>query len=325
VKLSWDETRAPRVEATIVCRVPTEQATLDLIDPRTGVRVEISVGYLRPGGVADVQLVADLGLRSRRVSRPADTLTLVARSDEALLIDNAPSTGVTVNQPTTWQCVSYVIGLVLPAAPIVWAGTTPGPAVNQATPDADKWDLVNDLRDRIGTQVYDDGLRTWRIEDIAQLGTSVLDLKVGSNGTILTTDTGLDREEGWFNRVYLRYQWESAGVTQRVVAVRSITSGPFTAATGNVRCYREDRELVTTSTEATAAAAALVARMVTRGRTFSLRAIAAYWLRPGMTVTVTLPIGDPELHLVVSVEFDPVDGTMDVTTRLPDTSFTIGA
>ena len=44
-----------------------------------------------------------------------------------------------------------------------------------------------------------------------------------------------------------------------------------------------------------------------------------------MTVTVTLPLGAPQDHLVAAVDFDLAAGTMTVTTRLPDGTYTIGA
>ena len=41
-------------------------------------------------GEDDVQTVADLALRNRRVNRPRNTVTLTVASDEALVIDAAP-------------------------------------------------------------------------------------------------------------------------------------------------------------------------------------------------------------------------------------------
>lgn len=324
-RVGWDETRAPRVNASLTCRVPTDQALLDRIDPRTGARVEITAGYVRPGGIEDAHVIADLGLRSRRVSRPDDLLTIEAASDEALMIDNAPSVSLTVNQPTTWEAVRQVIFSVLSPA-VTSTVSTPGPAVNQTTKDADKWTVLNDLRDRIEAQVYDDGLRQWWIVDQPVIGEPKHYLAVGQNGTIVTSDAGMDRDSGWYNRVYLRYQWrDGAGAEQLVTAVRSITSGPYSTASGNVRTFRDEREVATTQTEANNAAAALVKRTVTRGRSFGLSAVSAYWLRPGHTVNVKLPLGDDENHLVQSVDFDLKTGLMNVSTRLPDNTGTVGA
>lgn len=323
-RLGWDETRSPRVEATLTCRVPTDAAQLARIDPRTGARLEVDLGYTRPGGVQDIHTVADLSLQARDVTRPDDLMTLTARSDEALVIDDAASASLTVNTATTTAGMAYLIGLCVPSPNITVTAST-GPAINQSQRDGDKWDALADLADRIGARVYDDGLRTWWITPTPTLDTPALELAVGDGGTIDTSDSGLGRE-GWYNRVYLKHSWvDTSDVEHLVRSVRSITSGTYQAVVGNTRTLIEERNTPATQTQADAAATSLVARTVTRGRSFSLSAVSAYWLRPGHTVRVTLPTGDPEDHLVVSVEFDLRTGLMDVSTRLPDNTGTIGA
>ena len=49
----------------------------------------------------------------------------------------------------------------------------------------------------------------------------------------------------------------------------------------------------------------------------TITAHAAYWLRPGMTVTVQLPVGDQQRLLVRQVTFNPVNGTMSVSLYQP--------
>jgi hypothetical protein len=72
-----------------------------------------------------------------------------------------------------------------------------------------------------------------------------------------------------------------------------------------------------------AMAASLLRRCLAKGRGIDLSAIAAYWLRPTQTVTVQLPIGPQERHLVRAVEFSLHEGTMQVSTKNPDTVSTI--
>lgn len=324
-RVAFDETRAPRVQASLTCRVPTDQALLDRLDPRTGARLVIDAGYRRPDGLEDVQPLVDLGLRSRRVARPNDTMTLEGASDEALVIDNSASVGGSVVEINTQNGIANTIREIFPGLTFDTTGAPGGAALNQS-PMGNKWTLVMDLADRIGAQVYDNGLRSWFIRPMPVLTTPALGVAVGVNGTILGSDAGLDRDEDWGNRVLLTYKWtDSSNVAHQVYGVRSITSGVYAAVTGNTRVVEVDREIPATQTEANAAAASLVARTVTRGRSFSLQAISAYWLRPGHTIEVTLPLGDPEQHLVTGVEFDLGEGTMRVTTRLPDNTGTIGA
>lgn len=324
--VSWDEARSPRVEARLTCRVPTDQAQMDRIDPRTGVRLVITAGYRRQNGLEDVQPLCDLGLRTRVVNRPANEMTLVALSDEALVIDDAPSNGGTCTGTNTVEGIKQTVRRIFPGLAFTTGlGGAYGPAVSQS-PLGDKWDLVTDLADRIEAQVFDDGTRSWYIIAPPVLSTPALQLAVGAAGTITASETGLDRDAGWYNRVFVTYEWrDGSDVDHTVVAVRSITSGPYAAAAGNTRTLELHRDVPTTQTEANASATSLVRRTVTRGRSFQVTGISAYWLRPGHTVELALPLGDPEQHLCTAVTFDLKSGDMDVTTRLPDGTYTIGA
>lgn len=322
-RLGFDETRSPRVSAELAARVPTDAALLGRIDPRTGARVELDVGYVRPGGVVDVHTIADLVLRSRPVSRPDDVMTLTAESDESLVIDGSPVVGAAFTSANTTTAIRDVLRAVFPTlSPTV---TSPvGPAITQG-PYEDRWDLVLDLADRIGARVFDDGLRVWHIDPAPVIGAVAADLSVGSSGTITTSDAELGRAD-WANVVLLTYRWrDTSDVEHTITATRRVQTGPYAANVGNSKILPVEREVSTTQTEANAAAAALVARSVTRGRSLVVRAVSAYWLRPGDTVNVTLPTGPTEQHLVVSVEFDLALGLMQVTTRLPDNTGTIGA
>lgn len=325
--LSWDDTRSPRVEASIECRVPTDQELLNRLDPRTGARLEVEAGYRRPDRLEDAHLIADLGLRARTVRRPEDTMTLTALSDEAIIIDDAPSSAGTITGSSTVLAIREMVRLFFPGESLTLTGlsTLTGPSINQS-PMGDKWEAIADLSDRVGAQTFDDGLRNWNLAVPATVTDPAAELYVGQAGTVIDSETGLDRDDGFYNRVFLRYEWRDSGGTEYVVkATRSITSGIYAATVGNVRTLELRREIPTTQTEANAAAAALVARTVTRGRSFAVRAVSAYWLRPGMTVETKLPIGDAEQHVVSRVEFDLRAGDMRVTTRLPDNTGSIGA
>lgn len=324
-RVAFDETQSPRVQASLSCKVPADVATLGRIDARTMARLQLDAGYSRPDGTADVHALADLALRDRRVGRPGNTMAVTGSSDESLLIDAATCVSGTINDTTTLAAISTVIHQVLPAATVQSSLSSAGPAVNQSQVDTDRWDTVADLADRIGAQVFDDGLRVWHVNDVPGLSAIALTVSDGEGGTLVTSDAGLGRDD-WANWVVLRYVWtDASNVRQRIIGSRRITSGPYVAGAGNIKFYTEDRETPTTQAQADAAAAALVARMVTRGRSLTISTPSAYWLRPGDTIRVQLPTGDPEVHLVARVEFDLRTGLMDITTRLPDNTGTIGA
>lgn len=320
--LSWDGARAPRVQASLTCKVPETVADLAVIDPRLGVRVEIDCGYILPGGEEDVQTIADLGLRQIKVSRPDNRVLLECASDEALLIDASPAANASTTGATTAAAITDLIGQGISPAPMVTSSVT-GPSVT-VDPVTDRFETVRDLADRVNAKVYDDGLRDWFIVPAPTVAaTPNMSLTVGEGGTILDSDSTLTRD-GWFNYVYLRYRWtNTSGVDQSVQATAAINEGPF-AITGpsGKRIYMEEREVPTTQAEANAAAAALLDRFMTRSTTYSLSSIAAYWLRPGQTVSVTLPLAPAAKHLVERITFRPLLGTMDLETREDTETYT---
>lgn len=314
--VDWDERRTPRVEARITCRAPVDVDELAQVDARLGARLVVDAGYLRPDGFENVIELCNLGLRSRRVSRPGDTMALVAQSDEALVLDDAPSSGGSAVGASTTAAITAVIQAVLPSVtPTVTASA--GAAINES-PLGDKWTRVEDLADRIDAKVYDDGTRAWFIAPTpTSLANPLHTLRIGQDGTITRTDKELGRDE-WFNRVFLTHDWVDTGGTRHiVVAVKSILSGPYAATTGNVRTLEVRRETSISQGGADAAAQAMVNRTVTRGHNDALTAVSAYWLRPGDPVTV-VDVEGALTQLVSTIAFHLRPGLMDLTTRLND-------
>lgn len=324
-RMSIDETRSPRYQASLTCRVPTDVAVLGRIDPRLGARLLVDVGYSRPDGTADVHTVADLALRTRNVTRPDNRMTLTAASDECLVIDAAYVATGQLTASNTLNAIATVIHQVLPSAAVSYTAAG-GAAVDQQQADTDRWDTIQDLADQLEAQVYVDGARGWHIDVAPTLaGTPALTVADGARGTLIASEAGLDRDD-WANWVVIRYRWTSTSGTQLgALGSQRITSGPYAATVGNTKIAYFQRETPSINSLATQAAAALVKRMVTRGRSLRITAPSAYWLTPGDTITVDLPTGDPEPALVSAVEFDLLSGLMDVTTRLPDNTGTIGA
>jgi hypothetical protein len=317
IDLNWDSGRAPRVTATLTCAVP-DPSVLEQLDPRTGVRVEIECGYVRPGGIEDVNAVGDLGLRRVRVNRPGNTLTLECASDEMLVIDGSPAASASVTDTTHAGAIKKLVNQTIYPNPVFSTAVSGGSVT--VDPVVDRWDSISDIADRINAQVYDDGLRKWYVAPTPVVSaTPDATLVVGENGTVLESDSELDRDN-WFNYVYLRYRWtDSGGVDHEVGATAVVNSGPYAVSgPAGKRILIQEREIPTTQAEANAAAKSVLLRALSRGYAHRVTAIAAYWLRPGMTASLTLPGREPESHIVQRVGFNPVRGTMSVETRLPD-------
>lgn len=316
-QVSFDERRAPRVQASLTVGL-ADTSLVPLLDPRMGVRVEISAGYRLPGGDEDIQLLADLGLRLAVPDYGDRTLSLALSGDEALVVDASPAVSASASAASHSGAALALIKQAISPAP-KFVATISGAAVT-VDPVPDRWAAVQDLADRVGAAVFDDGLRVWHFDPVPSLaGAPVLSLTVGAGGTVLAGKVPLDRD-AWNNYVCLRYKWRDASnVDQEIRATAVIDVGPY-AITGPAgkKILLDDREVATTQAAANTAAASVLIRQFSRSQSTILRAISAYWLRPGHTIDVRLTLtGDAVRQLVSAVTFNQ-DGTMEITTRLPD-------
>ena len=313
VVVSFDESRSPRASVDVTLARAAGLA----LDPRAGVRVEVDAGYRRLDDTEDVQPLVDLGVRSSRPRWDVDELILQGAGDEAMAIDASPAVVESITGTSIGQAVTTLLGRCLnPAPPLT---TTVAGAAVAVDKIEDRWQALVDLADRAGAQLYDDGLRRWRLDAVPQVKTTPdLAVTVGTGGTVLVAEEGTDRD-AWHNYVLLVYRWRNAaGSDQQIIATAYVGGGALGIyTTAGRRIYREQRNVATTQAEANAAAASILARVYSRGQTLTFRAVAAYWLRPGMTVDVTLPDGQTRRRLVARVQFDVLAGVMDVSTRQP--------
>jgi hypothetical protein len=316
VLVTFDEARAPRVEASL--SVPLVEG-LEAVDARAGVRLEVEAGYRRPDGTEDVQPLCDLGVRRTPRNHAAGLLEVATLSDEALVIDASPAVAEKVTATSPAVAVLDLLGKALSPTPYVEHNLSSLSGAVTIDPVEDRWSALVDLCDRYGAQVYDDGTRTWHALPAPTVaGEPVHTLAVGEGGTVLDPVEDVDRD-AWSNYVLLRYRWRTAaGADAQVVATAYVAAGDY-AITGpsGRRIFRDDREVSTTQAQANAAAREVLLRQLSRAETLRIRAIAAYWLRPGHTVDVVLPGKRTQRVLVSRVTFDPVQGLMDVVTRKP--------
>ena len=333
VKVTFAEDWAPHIQAQITAPIPA-QAQLDGLDSRRGCRVIITAGYRYPDGTVDVQHLADLGLRSCTPSWPDNTISIDASSDEALAMDRMrveANTGPLVfdgiNEAVQFWA-DYAVypstaDLDSPYSDTMGASALVGFEVETGTP---MWSPIEDAAARCGVWVYCTGERQWRIAARPELGGTVRHtLAVGEDGTIITAQAPLDRTQ-WANQVVTEYTWtDGDGAQQTVYGRAAVTSGPFSVNTAGYRSDKVTYERPATQAQADAPAGTRVRQLVTRGRGLSLEAHAAYWLRPGHTTTVQLPLGAAENHIVRSITFDLGVGKMAIQTRQPlDVTITTG-
>lgn len=327
LRISVDESWAPmwQLRATIKTPAPADLALLDAVEGR---RLVVDWGYIYRGNVRDIHVGAlDLALIKLTESAGTGTCELEADSDETLVQEalrmpaDAPLPRSGIN-----ELVSFAANQgTAPETALVVSDYNPGHRSEMLSqvglePGEDYYSIISDAANRCGVWVYCDADRRWRITARPRVaGLSAHQLRGGPDGT-MTARTGENTREGYANTVLLRYVWTDANRTE--YTIYGTATAPGTGKHGNARIgrigYVEDRTGPITQQQADAAAQTVLSYRLTRGSGQRVEAIAAYWLRPGMTVTVETLLGLVR-HLVRSIEFSPLTGGMTLTTRDPNT------
>lgn len=329
--VTFDEQWSPHVQASVTIPYP-DADMLELLDPRhPGCRITAEAGYRYPGHTdEDVWPLFDLGVRSREGSRPSNTMTLTAASDEALVQDAGSLVGVSYLNSTSYDAgaaVNYLLPRALAYTPTITNDIVSGPIVILDAPEGSEWwDGLIKCVDQADAWLYDGGLRNWHVRPRPQVASqAVHHLTVGPIGTVLESTSGLSREDEWASWVVVEYKWND-GTDHYAKGSAWVSSGPWAAfsdALGTVRLpgaklHRVSYTTVGSAATGIASARAILARLMRSARTTRVRAKSAWWVRPGDTVTLQLPTGSQERHIVAATTFDLTDGTMTVRTRLPD-------
>jgi hypothetical protein len=344
--ITYDEFWSPYIQGELTAEIP-DAATLAALDPRLLVRVDVSAGYVLPGGALDEHPMAHCYLSSTSIDYPSNELHLAFQGaeylfDKTIAASAAESptwssggqwdSGTTVETAITSCLFAVKIDLLSLAAPHIdpylrhvtdWVDPAE-PWVGQAGDNP--MDMAREIADRIDAwfRCGDDGQfnltpRFWLTSDPSHY------LRVGADGTIISSSQGSSRGE-WANRAAVRYEWQvlttSGGVSTAVVksarGTAELSDTPYDRSIVGAVTVRSERRWPSSATLAKAAAAALLRRHSVRATTLQLSAIAAYWLRPPDGIRVDLPVG-PQLKLNVSaISFDLVTGRMDIRTRNPE-------
>lgn len=337
-QLTYDSGWAPHVQASLTLALIPE---IDFLDPRLLVRIEIAAGYVYPDRTTDMPVLCRLVLRDRYVDRTGNTpvLRVSAASDESLVQD----AGIVANEsagrehPILWdldEALRALVPLALYTAFPMVTTLQPVSVMTQPLWWSEWWPLFAGWVDEAEAWWYHDGLDTWRLAPRPAIASKVAhNLTTGPKGNVTSSQSVLTREgDDWANEVWVLFRWKTPdGVEHTQVGHAWISTGPYRAydTVSGQPWPRQGRKVITYERDtpaslatANATARALLARRAAGGRALSLSAVAAYWLRPGQTVTAQLPTGDQERQLVTRVSFSLGTGEMTVQTRLP-TSATI--
>lgn len=336
-----DEYWSPYLQATLTIVLPSP-AALALLDPRLRVRVEISAGYVLPGGVSDSHLLGIGYLAQRTIEQPGNTVALEVAGAE-YLVDGWVSLfqewafDGEVFRPTVWIETTEARDAVRRCLDVCGAISDDNDprfdynnalrTTGWATADPDPWiplqgdpalDIARDIAGRIGGWFRCDELGVWRLtprpvnDDKAQV---VHYLRAGVDGTLIATAGTLSRA-GWANAVLVHYRWGS-GESDDAYGHAEITTGPYAVGVVGTVVHTIESPNKASATHAYNRAASALRQLVGLGFAYTLDAVAAYWLRPTDVISLDLGVEDPQLAFVSSIAWDLDAGRMSISTRQP--------
>lgn len=290
-------------------------ADLALVDPRETLDVVLDAGYIHPDGTEDVHRLFTGQLEDRTARNPGAVLDLKASTADLFTHESAwmnPATWHTfvgVTEAVRWLA-EYALGG--PVVLVSSLGTGYRADLVTAIPTRTGtgiWSVIADIALAANVRVYVDVDGVWTIAPRASLaGVTAAYLSTGGGGIIESTQDTLSRE-GYHAAAAVTFAWTDAAGVEREI------TGKYGAA--GKKTYTETRAYPASQGQADAAAQAVVRAQSTRGDSYQCEGVAAYWLRPGDTVQVTLANGAEARHIVRRVTFNFTLGTMTVLTREP--------
>lgn len=301
--LTLDEAWAPHARLEATCSHPDPR----MLDPRTAVRINLSLGYRYAGGTLDQHPIASMLLWNWEPTSDGK-IAIEAQGDELYLMEwthLAYSKTYAVGTPIVDVIVDE-LSVSIGRTPIVEASR----AAQLSEPltigtGTIVWDIIKTLSDQAGVWTYADPLGLWHVKPRpTSTGQSVVQATTGPGGIVTFEENGMSRDR-WANTVILTY-----GSGQTAYATQTV--GPFGTATVGVVAARETTSAPWPGAAAAASAAETILRLkITLGDRRAFTALAAWWLRPGDTLTT------PDLDRVLAsrVRFSYPDSLMTVTTR----------
>lgn len=338
-----DEYWSPYLQATVTIVLP-DAATLALLDPRLRVTVQISAGYVLPGGLADTHLIGAGYLARRTLDLPENQVTLEVAGAEYLVDGWLDLDGnrwiIDLNVPM-WNDTTEARDAVTRA--LIVSGAITGTATGSSDPRWDyagaltttKWanpiedawvpgrgdsamDIARDIAGRISGWFRCDELGIWRLTPrpvTTQDADVVHFLRVGADGTLISSGGTLSRE-GWANAVMVTYSWGSSAA-ETAEGYAEVTTGIYAVGTVGTVVHAIELGWKANDTHAYNRAQASLKQRIGLGFAYTVDAVAAYWVRPGDLVTLDLGVEAQQLAFVSSVAFDLDTGRMSLTTRQP--------
>lgn len=202
---------------------------------------------------------------------------------------------------TVSAVVADLVTEIYPEAVIAFDSGGSDPLGRQVIAEESRYEALWDIVTSLGKIVYWDGTGILRIETAPEEDEPVWEVAAGADGVLLTASRRLTRE-GIYNAVVAEGEGTDAANPVRAVAFDSGPNSPtrFGGPFGRVpRFYSSP--LLTTITEASAAAQSLLRRSLGAPYSVDFGAVVNPTLRPYDPVRITLRDGTREVHVMERV------------------------
>lgn len=300
---------------------PALAELLAAADPRQATRIEVLAGYVYPGaGGEDVQVLATGHIRSGSNDTPGDAHAMDCASDELRTLDNKwMGARQTKSFPGVLEAITWLLDYACPTPQTITASIGAGHrpdlvAAVALEPGQPLWNQLYSIALAAGLWIYVDSSGTWQLEPRpTAAGEAAVLLRQGPTSLVKKITHRQDLDP-YYTAAVLHYKWkDAAGVDREIFGTWAPPADARGIGAGH-KVFSATREVQTDQFSADEAARLTVAQLSTRGDSYTIEAVAAYWLRPGHTVA----IGDAGIrHIVKTVTFDLGAGTMTLATREP--------
>jgi hypothetical protein len=248
----------------------------------------------------------DLTLRTRSIDINAATMTLELSSDEALLQDLA-LVSMLPFAPGILDLRLIVQGILARIGDYLNDGNTTATIPADAAiwlPGVSAWNYLQPLIQAAGLRLYCDERRNWHLVDATYIVPGSVDLR--SINTITAAADTISRDENlWYDAVVITY-----------TSINDLGETVIDYDTAAVDGYSKVFALAyDTVYPGPGAAAAVLARALTRGRLTEVTAVSSYSVTPGQAATIVLDAFPNQDAFVSAVAWSFPGDEMTVSTR----------
>jgi hypothetical protein len=317
--VSFSEDWTPHQKFTVTS--PALSAVLAAADPRTASKIEVLAGYVYAGaGGEDVQVLATGHIRKGSNDQPGDAHAMDCVSEEMRTQDSLwMGTRQTKSFAGVLEAITWMLDYACPTPQTITTTMRPAYRADLVTavamePGKPLWDQIYAITLAAGLWVYVDSTGAWRMEPRATAASESAAVLREGPASLVKKITHTQDLDPYYTAAILQYKWkDSGGVDREIFGTWAPPPGSKGIGAGQ-KVFQATRDVQSSQFDANEAARLTVQQLSTRGDSYVVEAVAAYWIRPGHTVS----IGTEDIrHIVKTISFDLGAGTMTLTTREP--------